>query len=207
MSPVKRGFLLDEDDLHQYTQKDKKSFFLFPGGSMSEGEIRQIIINDRLIGIVGLDAAIEQTAKAQKGKTDIEIQNILLEAISTDNYIPSAAQAAYGRAVLREFKIAQGLSVEQETTHGLTITVLGMGCARCSQLEAEVREILSEMGIAADLRHVTDFKEISRYGVMGSPALVINNKVVVSGEVPPKSKIRQWIIEAHSAKDIKKDEK
>ena len=71
-----------------------------------------------------------------------------------------------------------------------------MGCARCSQLEDDVRNLLSEMKIAADLRHITEVKEIARYGVLGSPALVINNKVVSVGEVPPKSKIRQWIIEA-----------
>ncbi|OGP68042.1 MAG: hypothetical protein A2W27_03550 [Deltaproteobacteria bacterium RBG_16_44_11] len=73
-----------------------------------------------------------------------------------------------------------------------------MGCARCSQLEDNVRNLLSEMKIAADLRHITDFKEIASYGVLGSPALVINNKVVSVGEVPPKSKIRQWIIEAYN---------
>ena len=171
---------------------------------MSESEIKQIMINDRLIGLVGLEAAIKQTAKSQSGKTDLEIQNILLEGVSADNYIPAAARSAYGRALLRAFKIAQGLSVEPENRHGLTIAVLGRGCTRCSQLESDIRDVLSEMGIAADLRHVTDLKEIASYGVMGSPALVINNKVVAAGEVPPKSKIRQWIIEANSSTDIKK---
>jgi len=165
---------------------------------MSEGEIKQIMINDRLIGLVGLDAAIKQTVKSQLGKTDIEIQNILLEAVSTDNYIPVAVRSAYGRAILREFKIAQGLPVEPENKHGLTIAVLGMGCTRCSQLESDIRDILSEMGIATALLYVTDLKEIASYEVMGSPALVINNKVVAAGEVPPKSKLRQWIIEAQS---------
>ena len=56
--------------------------------------------------------------------------------------------------------------------------ILGMGCARCSQLENDVRDLLSEMKIAANLRHVTDFKEIAHYKLLGSPALVINNKVV-----------------------------
>jgi hypothetical protein len=54
------------------------------------------------------------------------------------------------------------------------------------------------MKIAADLRHVTDIKEIARYKLLGSPALVINNNVVSVGEVPPKSKIRQWIIEIYN---------
>jgi predicted DsbA family dithiol-disulfide isomerase len=52
------------------------------------------------------------------------------------------------------------------------------------------------MQIAADVRHVTDIREMSRFDVLGSPALVINDRVVAVGEVPPKSLIRQWIIEA-----------
>jgi hypothetical protein len=73
-----------------------------------------------------------------------------------------------------------------------------MSCARCSQLEDDVRNLLSEMKIAANLHHVTDLKEIAQYGLLGSPVLVINNKVLSVGEVPPKSKIRQWIIEAYN---------
>jgi small redox-active disulfide protein 2 len=170
-----------------------------------ENEIKQIMINDRLIGIVGLDVAIQTIAKTAKDKTAEEIQDMLLAAVSSGNYIPAAARDAYGKAFLREFKIAQGLPVEPETLHGLTILVLGMGCARCSQLESDVRDILSEMGIAADLRHITDFKEISRYGVLGSPALVINNKILAAGEVPPKSKIRQWITAAYVPTAPQKD--
>jgi hypothetical protein len=78
---------------------------------------------------------------------------------------------------------------------------LGMSCARCSQLENDVRDLLSEMKIAANLHHITNLKEIAHYGLLGSPALVINNKVLSVGEVPPKSKIRQWIIEAYNPPD------
>jgi small redox-active disulfide protein 2 len=163
---------------------------------MAEDEIRQVMIQGRLIGIVGLDDVIMKTAQTLQGSTDEEIQNSLLEAVSINNYIPATAREAYGRALLREFKIAQNLPVEQDSFNGLIIAVLGTGCARCSQLESDVRDLLSEMKITADLRHITDLKEIARYGVMGAPALVVNNKVVSAGEVPLKSKIRQWIIDA-----------
>jgi len=56
--------------------------------------------------------------------------------------------------------------------------------------------ILSEMNVVAGLRHVTDIKEIASYKLLGSPALVINKKIVSVGEVPPESKICQWIMEA-----------
>ena len=111
--------------------------------------------------------------------------------------MPFKAQDVYGRALLREFKIAQGLPVAEEPSQGLNIAVLGIGCVRCSQLENDVRDLLSEMKIAANLNHITDLKEIAHYGLLGFPALVINNKVLSVGEVPPKSKMRQWIIEAY----------
>jgi hypothetical protein len=168
---------------------------------MVEDNIKQIIINDCMIGIIGLDDAINKTAENCKGLTDNEIQKNLLEMISVNNYIPVTARDAYGLAALREFKIAQGISVEPETAQGLTIAVLGIGCTRCNQLASDIRDLLSEMKIAADLQHITDIKEISRYGVMGSPALVINKKVLSIGEVPPKSKIRRWIIDAHNQQD------
>jgi small redox-active disulfide protein 2 len=168
---------------------------------MTEDVIKQIMINDRLVGLVGLETTVKKLAKSNIPQSDDEIEERLLELISINNYIPASARQAYGKALLREFKIVQGLPVAPEHVPGLIISVLGMGCARCSQLESDVRDILSELKIAADLRHISDFKEIAFYGVMGSPALVVNDKVVSVGEVPPKSKIRQWIIDAHLPQD------
>jgi hypothetical protein len=163
---------------------------------VAEDEVRQVMISGKMIGIVGLDDAIGQAAQTLLTSTDEEIQKSLLNAVSINNYIPAAANEAYGRALLREFKIAQNLPAQQDSFNGLMIAVLGAGCTRCSQLETDVRDLLSEMKIAADLRHITDPKEIARFGVMGAPALVVNNKVVSVGEVPPKSRIREWIIDA-----------
>jgi hypothetical protein len=164
---------------------------------MAKDEIKQIMINGHLVGIIGLDNIIKSTAEINRGKRDEDIKNVLLSEIAVNNYVPPAAQDAYGHALLREFKIAQGLLVAEETSHGLDIAIVGMSCARCSQLENDVRDLLSEMKIAADLHHITDLKEIAHYGLLGFPALVINNKVLSVGEAPPKSKIRQWIIEAY----------
>ncbi|MBC2693760.1 MAG: thioredoxin family protein [Desulfobacteraceae bacterium] len=56
-------------------------------------------------------------------------------------------------------------------------------------------ELLSEMNLLADMEHVTDVKEIGKYGVMGTPALVINGKVMSVGKVPAKEKIKEWLSE------------
>ena len=166
---------------------------------MSQENIKQVMINGCLIGISGLDAAINNISSTSQGKSDEDILNAMLELVSAVNYIPSVARNDYGMALLREYHKSQNLPVSDEPAHGFSILVLGMSCARCNQLENDVRDLLSEMKIAADLRHITDIKEMDRHGVLGSPALIINNKVVSVGEVPPKSKIRQWIIDAYSS--------
>jgi len=208
---IKQIFLLDETPLYQYIYTQKYYAFakiikriflhLYQVEFMAENEIKQIMINGRLVGIVGLDDIIQKTAVDHQGKSDKDIINSLLSDISANNYVPPGAVESYGKALLREFKIAQGLPVAKEPNLGLNIAVLGMGCARCNQLEDDVRGLLAEMKIAASLRHITDFKEIARFGVISTPALTINNKVVSAGEVPPKSKIRQWIIEAYNPPD------
>jgi predicted DsbA family dithiol-disulfide isomerase len=47
--------------------------------------------------------------------------------------------------------------------------------------------------------HVTDIKEIARYGIMGSPALLINGKAVAVGSVPPRERIKKWLVEASAS--------
>lgn len=168
---------------------------------MAKDEVKQIMINGHLVGIAGLSDIIEKASKNQQGKSDEDIKNFLLSEVTINNYVPSTAMDVYGQALLREFKISQGLPVAEEPVQGLNIIVLGMGCARCTQLENDVRDLLSEMDIAANLDHVTDLKEIAQYCLLGSPALIINKKVLSVGDVPPKSKIRQWIIEAYNPSD------
>ena len=66
------------------------------------------------------------------------------------------------------------------------VKVLGSGCAKCSALEAAAREALAQLGMEADVEHVTDFAQIAAYGVMTTPALVVDGKVVSYGKVLKK---------------------
>jgi protein tyrosine phosphatase (PTP) superfamily phosphohydrolase (DUF442 family) len=63
-------------------------------------------------------------------------------------------------------------------------------------MEIDVREIMTELNIAGELIHVSDMKEIAKYGIMGVPALVINNRVVSVGQTPHRNKIKEWLQEA-----------
>lgn len=66
----------------------------------------------------------------------------------------------------------------------MKIKVLGPGCANCVTLERVTREALASLEIEADVEKVTDYPAIAGYGVMRTPALVVDEEVVVSGRVP-----------------------
>lgn len=75
--------------------------------------------------------------------------------------------------------------------------VLGGGCANCDKLEALTVEVVRELGVAdAEVTHVTDYAQIMRFGVMSTPALAIDGKVVVSGKVPSKAELTSTIATA-----------
>ncbi|PKN79957.1 MAG: hypothetical protein CVU48_03380 [Candidatus Cloacimonetes bacterium HGW-Cloacimonetes-1] len=65
----------------------------------------------------------------------------------------------------------------------MIIKVLGSGCSKCKKLEENVRKALAENAIAASVEKVTNLTDIMGYGVMSTPALVIDEKVVSSGKL------------------------
>ena len=73
------------------------------------------------------------------------------------------------------------------------ITVLGSGCAKCNALEEATREALAELGMDTAIDHVTDFTQIAAYGVMTTPALVVDGKVVSYGKVLKKDEAKALI--------------
>jgi hypothetical protein len=136
-------------------------------------------------------------ADEYKDSKDDEIGEEMLRRLALINYIPNQARTLYINAFVREFRKYLGLPVEEEKyTEGLRVIVLGPGCAQCDRMENDVREVMVAMKLAAALDHVTDVKEIGRYGVMGVPALIINEKVVCVGQAPNRNKIREWLTEA-----------
>lgn len=81
------------------------------------------------------------------------------------------------------------LQAENNKKEGSSIKVLGSGCAKCNELEVNTKEALAELGMDTTIDHVTDFTEIAAYGVMSTPALVIDGKVVSYGKVLKKNEV------------------
>ncbi len=75
----------------------------------------------------------------------------------------------------------------------MIIKVLGPGCTNCKNLERATREAIAELGIDADVQKIEDYALIMGYGIMSTPGLVIDEKVVASGRVPKASEIRELI--------------
>lgn len=73
------------------------------------------------------------------------------------------------------------------------VKVLGTGCAKCNALEDAVRAALMELGMDTAIDHVTDFTQIAAYGVMTTPALVVDGKVVSYGKVLKKEEAKALI--------------
>jgi len=73
----------------------------------------------------------------------------------------------------------------------MNIKILGTGCPRCRALEQSTRSAVGEMDISATIEKVEDIVNIMGYGVMHTPALVINEKVAVSGRVPSVAEIKE----------------
>jgi small redox-active disulfide protein 2 len=75
----------------------------------------------------------------------------------------------------------------------MEIIVLGTGCPKCKTLEKTTREIVAELNIEANISKEEDIMKIMNYGVMNTPGLVINEKVVFSGRVPSTADLKELI--------------
>ena len=162
---------------------------------MTSNEITQIKIGKDRVGVIGLKLVLTEVAEASAVQSDEEIRTELLKRLAKRNYIPESSKEEYANAFLREFKKFTGCPIENSGPDGLEIKVLGPGCERCNQLEQDLMAVMAEMNLPADIEHVTDIAEIGSYGVMGTPALIVNGEVKSVGSIPSKVKLKTWLTE------------
>jgi len=170
---------------------------------MTDKDITQVRIGQHGFGIIGIRCLMEELAANCADKSDAEVKAVMVERLSKDNYIPANVREDYGKAFVREFRKFLGQPYTEDAEAGLDVKVLGAGCPQCQALTQTIMELLTELQLPAGVDHVTDIKEIARYRVMGSPALVINGKVMAVGSVPPRERIKNWLKEASAATESK----
>ena len=73
----------------------------------------------------------------------------------------------------------------------MNIKILGTGCPNCQKLEQNTKQVLTDLKIKAEIEKITDISKIMSYGVMGTPALVVEGEVKVFGRVPETKEIKE----------------
>lgn len=151
---------------------------------------RQMRIGRATVGLVGFDIAVNRLLAEPDLDHDLAVER-LYDEIAKQNYIPAGMEDEYREALSREYDRLKG---GRETEGGeLVIRVLGPGCVSCNNLQTVVIEAMNDLGIAADVFQVHDPDEIGRYGIMQTPALLINGKVKCSGRLPTSSQVEEWL--------------
>ncbi|WP_299568983.1 thioredoxin family protein [uncultured Shewanella sp.] len=79
----------------------------------------------------------------------------------------------------------------------MKIEILGSGCKKCTNLANDVSAVAERLGVKADIEKVTDMAKILDYGVMSTPAIVINHKVITAGTVPSSDEIENILTLSH----------
>ncbi|MBL7197833.1 MAG: TM0996/MTH895 family glutaredoxin-like protein [Candidatus Omnitrophica bacterium] len=75
----------------------------------------------------------------------------------------------------------------------MKIEILGMGCAKCKMLYENAKKAAQEKGIEAEVVKVEDMDKITAYGVMMTPAIVIDGQVKAAGKIPSSEEIKKWL--------------
>lgn len=78
----------------------------------------------------------------------------------------------------------------------LKVKVLGSGCENCKKVEGIARKVVTTMGMQAEVIKVTDWDEIRKYPILGTPGLVVNEKVVCAGRIPTEAEVTTWLVNA-----------
>jgi len=150
---------------------------------------RTIRLGQASIGLIGLDLALHQAAA--KKMTEDDPVTFLFAAISRNNYVPAAAAKKYRQALRQTYR--RYLQPDDQAPDHLVIRIFGTGCVSCNNLQKTVIEVLDRLQLGADIEQIHDPDEIGRHGIVMTPALVINGRLMSGGLMPTPAQIEQWL--------------
>jgi len=153
---------------------------------------RNLTVGAVSVGLIGLDVALTRILDQPQMELGVAVEQVYAD-IARHNYIPAAAVDKYRAALAQEIERLR--SGRAASGGHLVVRILGTGCVSCNNLEKLVFEIVAERGIAADVFQVHDRDEIGRFGVLQTPALVINGQVKSVGRLPTRAEIEEWLFQ------------
>ena len=165
--------------------------------------LRKIKVGDTVAGVTGLDELLESAFERGWQPDQPELAEHLVAGLrAAGNYVDRGSESAYGETLLslyREFfqerqkRSPSAISTPKQGGNKMKIEILGPGCARCRATEANIRKALAELQVEAEVVHVSDVREIAKRGVMLTPGLVVDGKVVSKGRIPEVHEIKDWL--------------
>ncbi len=156
---------------------------------MNTATSKTIQIGPSRIGLIGLDRALN--IAAEKNLSLVEATEFIFKTIAKENYIPSGLTSQYRQALQAEYQKHMNLT-DDDTDH-LVIRIFGSTCISCNKLQVMLIEVLNNMNIAADIEQIHEPDEIGRYGVLHTPALIINGSLKCAGHMPTLAQVEQWV--------------
>ena len=159
---------------------------------MVKDDIRQITIDGHRVSLFGLQEIFSQI-KEMGIRNETEVKEQILKEVGKRNYMAPSYKEEYADALYEAFQLFSGEISERKNTGQLTIRVLGPGCYNCERLFELTLQVLSEMGVSADLEKLTDPGIQRQFGITATPALIVDNQVKVVGRLPTKEEIKRWI--------------
>ncbi|UCF06149.1 MAG: thioredoxin family protein [bacterium] len=161
-------------------------------------KIRQVLIGGQRIGIKNLDEIFRQV-EATGIAGDENLKNEIFERVSECNYISPNMENIYKEDLFEEYRVFIGELAGRSRKKGIIeIRVYGPGCPRCEQLDRMTKEIIASKGISIDYLYVTNIQEMTAKGISVTPALTINEMIVLSGRVPTRQALEILLDDAIS---------
>lgn len=158
--------------------------------------VRQIYIAGFKVGIINLDE-IFKSVRESEIEDEKQLKDLLLQKVKTQNYVPANMEEVYKEDLLEEYKVFTGEIESRSLKKGQSeIRVYGPGCSKCEQLNRMVKDILASKGISVEYQYIKDVGEMASKGIVLTPALTINDKIVLTGKVPSKQALEKLIIQA-----------
>jgi len=158
--------------------------------------VKQISIGGFTVGIVGLDEVFEEVKNSDEAD-EARLKDMIFEKVKAKNYIAPGQEESYREDLYDEYMVYSGQQKARTRKAGVTeVRVYGAGCPRCKMLDRMVMEVIAANGLTVDYQYVTDLREIAATGILGSPALAVNGRIVAVGNVPSRGQLEKILAEA-----------
>jgi hypothetical protein len=158
--------------------------------------ISRVNIGGNIIGITNLEDIFKDVESARIENID-NLKSLIIKKVKLKDYIPSSAESIYKEDLYEEYLVFTGkLRARKREKSSIEVRLYGSSCYNCERFDAMIKDILTRAGLLVDYQHITDLRELSRAGIISTPALAVNDKVILTGQVPAENRLETILLQA-----------